>query len=98
MSEGPEVPTASYEGIDQLRISDRYLLRQEEYRSKRGLSEEDYWKSIIEHIESVTGPLVDWQRVFAIAAISGRGVEWAQTRGAPHYHIVGLPCSICSRS
>jgi hypothetical protein len=84
--------------IDQLRAGDRWLRNREAYWAKRGLNESEYYQDILQDIERVTGPLMGWQKFYIIAAVSGRGVEWAQTRGRAHYHIVGLPCSICRRS
>lgn len=96
MSE-PVVPDVEYESIDVLRISGRYLDNKDRYLKSHGLTQEEYFESIISAIEAITGPLVGWQRFYTIAAVSGRGVEWASTRGRPHYHIVGLSCSICGR-
>jgi hypothetical protein len=96
MSEEP-MPTASYEPIDTLRISHRYLENQRRMRESRDVTEQQVFENILERIEEIVGPLLDWQKVYAYAAISGRGVEWAQTRGSSHYHIVGLPCAICGR-
>jgi hypothetical protein len=84
-------------GIEVVRNSDVWYKRRERYIAERGLTEDEYHQEILGTIEEITGPLWPWQRFYLIAAVSGRGVEWAQTRGRPHYHIVGLPCPVCSR-
>lgn len=98
MPEDEHVPTAEYESLDQLRISKRYLDNQERYRISHGLHEEELHLDLIRRVEEVVGPLLDWQKVYFIAAVSGRGVEWAQTRRGSHFHIVDLPCAVCSGS
>jgi hypothetical protein len=98
MEEGEPFPTGVYEGIDECRASPVYLENQRRYFLKREIgTDEEYYREIVEKIEEITGPLLDWQIVYAVAAISGRGVEWAQARVNSHYHIVGLSCTICGR-
>lgn len=88
---------AEEENIDQLQTSEQHQKHIENYYKSRGLSQEQFFEDIIERTEQITGPLVNWQRFYLIAAVSGRGVQWAQTRGRPHYHIVGISCPICGR-
>lgn len=99
MSETPEdpLPTGAYEDLGRLKASDRYIKNRDRYRLTHGQTLEDEYRSVIEAIETIVGPMLDWQRFWIYAAISGRGVEWTQTRGRSHYHIVGVPCSICGR-
>lgn len=93
--DGDRIPTSSYEYIGDLRVSGRYLENQRKRREEHGLEEEEIHKQIIESIERIVGPLLDWQIMWAIAAISGRGVEWTQTRKGSHFHIMDLPCPVC---
>lgn len=97
MAEPIIVPDAYTDHLEACRGSDRWIEQREEYFASRGLTELEYYQQILEAIEEITGPMLEWQRFYAIGAISGRGVERAQTRGRPHYHIVGLPCSVCGR-
>jgi hypothetical protein len=92
-----EVPTAEYQGLENHRTSQRYLDNQRKQREARGITEDQWHAEIIEQLEYLVGPLLPWQRFWVIAAVSGRGVEWAQTRLNPHYHFLGLPCAICGR-
>lgn len=85
------------EGLERLRNSDPWFRNREKYFDTHGITEDEYHQDILASVEEITGPLSGWQRFYLVAAVSGRGVEWAQTRGRPHYHIVGLPCSVCGR-
>jgi len=92
----PIVQTSEYEPINNHpKVSLRYERNQERYREQRGLNELEHLDAIVKHVEAVTGELSDWQQFYIIAAVSGRGVEWSQTRRGSHYHIVGLPCAVC---
>jgi hypothetical protein len=93
----PQLIDAEEKNIDVLRAPDRWLRNREAYWQKRELNESEYYQDIIDAVEHITGPLLGWQKFYLVASVSGRGVEWAQTRGRSHYHIVGLPCSICRR-
>jgi hypothetical protein len=86
-----------YESIQDATIDPRYRDRIRTKFEERGLSELDYLNEVADYIERETGPLSPWQRFYVIAVVSGRRVEWAQARGGPHYHVVGLPCTICGR-
>ena len=100
MSEGaPEepLPTGAWESLAQLKANDRYIANRDNYRLTHGQTLEDEYQAIVDALESIVGPLLAWQKFWIYAAVSGRGVEWTQTRGGSHYHIVGLPCSICGR-
>lgn len=93
-----ELPNSEYEAIDECAASFRFIRSQQQRFEGRGLTEAQYHEQVIEAVEAVTGRLDDWQRFYVVAAVSGRGVEWAQTRRGSHYHIMGLPCTICGRS
>ena len=93
-----ELPTSEFSPIEELSHSQRYQKARERYWESRGITELEYYEEVIDLLETATGELSGWQRFYVIAAVSGRGVEWAQTRKRPHYHIVGLPCAICGRS
>lgn len=90
-----ELPTGHKDSIHDPWSLPRYIENNRRYAESRELTEQQHWESVIDAIEAITGAMHTWQRVYAIGAISGRGVEWAPTRGRPHYHIVGLSCSIC---
>lgn len=97
MAEG-YVPIGMYNSFEkQPKVSDRYERNQERYRDQRKLTELEWLEEIIRLVESATGPLEEWQKFYIVAAVSGRGVEWSQTRRGSHYHIMGLPCPICGR-
>lgn len=102
MSETPEepLPTDCEDPLEELRASYRYAQNRARYRHEHGLTVETEYRGIIEAVEKICGPMLDWQRFWIYAAASGRGVEWTQARrGARgHYHLVGLPCTICGGS
>lgn len=75
------------------RYRDRFVGRFE----SRDLPEGQFLDDIITAVEDVSGPLSEWQKFWIAGVVSGRGVEWSQTRRGSHYHIVGLPCPICGR-
>lgn len=92
-----ELPVSYRESIADPETLSRFRENNRRMAESRGLSEQQHWASVIDAIEAITGPLHTWQRVYAIAAISGRGMEWTQARGSSHYHIVGLSCPVCGR-
>lgn len=93
-----ELTTGSYERIEDGRVDGRYRDNIRKQWEKRGVSEEEYYAGIINWITTSVGPLAQWQEFYLLVALSGRRVEWSQTRAGSHYHLVGLPCSICGRS
>lgn len=93
-----ELVTGSFEPTEEIGREERYRDNQRKAWEKRELTEEEYYSEVIANLEAVIGgPLYDYQRFWILASISGRRVEWTQARRGSHYHIVGLPCSICGR-
>ena len=91
----PDQHWGEFSGTDRPDLKPRWKENQARISQSRGLSEDDYTEGIFKSIEQITGPLSAWQKFWMRAILSGRRVEWTQTRRGPHYHIVGLPCSIC---
>lgn len=89
--------TGAHESLEFVKPLDRYRDNFRKRFEERGVSEEEYLAEIVEYIQKETGRLADYQLFFITAALSGRRVEWTQARSGSHYHIVGLPCSICGR-
>lgn len=95
---GERLTTGTYDRIEEAAPAGRYRDNIRKKWEKRGISEEEYYAEIINGITGTVGPLSPWQQFYILAALSGRRMEWSQTRAGSHYHLVGLPCSICSRS
>jgi hypothetical protein len=93
-----DLPTGDRHAIEDLRMADRYPDNIRRIRESRGILEEEVWADIIRGVEEITGRLSEGQRFYIIAAVSGRRVEWAQARGDSHYHLMGIPCTVCGRS
>jgi len=86
-----------FQPVTELAIAPRFRTNFVRKFESRDLTEEEFFEQIIETIEQISGPLSEWQKFYICGVVSGRGVEWSQTRRGPHYHIVGLPCPICRR-
>jgi pimeloyl-CoA synthetase len=98
MADEPAERITTYDPIETVKREERYRDNLRKQWEARGVTEDVFLNEAVDLIENTfTGPLYEWQRFYIAAAISGRGVEWTQTRRGSHFHILGLPCSICGR-